>query len=373
MSYISTTLPKYLAKNGIEVHLITTNLAPYFQRGSAKDIFGENFDFGNPNQIENGYHVHTLNAIRVLGLVIPLGFYKKLFEISPNYVSFFSAIGFPQLVACIFKYFLRYKLTIGNHTGLTALSFYPRQSVLRDGIKLLLGKFINLFSDFCIVPTNDCAHVASTNFSVSKRKIIKLPLPVDTEIFNPSDDEGILKIRNNLLSKVGINLNDFVILFSGKFSSTRDLSIFNKASKQLRAHGFPVSVILIGHGEGIKNIDDTKHIKILPFMPLDKLANFFRISDLGVWLEETTSFLDAVCCGLPLLLSSQVQDTSHLKNYSITYASNNSDDFILKLKNIIEDKELQLSIRKYALENSHKDFSGTNYAVKYLDIIQSKI
>ena len=71
MGYANNTLCKYLARLGHEVHLVTSDLMPYFQLGSAAATYGQAFAERNKarigSEVIEGFTVHTVPNVPRLG------------------------------------------------------------------------------------------------------------------------------------------------------------------------------------------------------------------------------------------------------------------------------------------------------------------
>src|SRR5437764_6475091 len=125
MGYLENTLTKYLARLGVDVHLITMDLLPYYQRDDFRDTFASftTIEELQPGSVEeyDGYTLHVVGHQRLLGYMRMEGLWTKLASLKPDVVQTMVAIGWIPLDAALAKPFLRYTLFTGSHT--TASTF----------------------------------------------------------------------------------------------------------------------------------------------------------------------------------------------------------------------------------------------------------
>src|SRR6202012_2591515 len=120
MGYLENVLPRYLSRLGADVHIVTTELQPYYYVEDVRKIY-EDFNGGSsalkPGTIErlDGFTLHVLEHRKMFGYVRMLGLRNKLQEISPDIVQTEAAVGWLPLDAAMFKLQLGYKLFTGSH------------------------------------------------------------------------------------------------------------------------------------------------------------------------------------------------------------------------------------------------------------------
>ena len=75
-----------------------------------------------------------------------------------------------------------------------------------------------------------------------------------------------------------------------------------------------------------------------PFVAPAELASFYRGADIGIWpLQESTSQLDAMACGVPLVVNDTVEDPVRLGDVGLTFRKNDVEHLasrILKLEDL---------------------------------------
>src|SRR2546427_402818 len=121
MGYLENFLPKYLVRLGIDVHVVTMGLPPYYQMKEKEfaQTYGSFADAKDliPGMVEvyQGFRLHVLPHGKVLGYMRMSGLRKKLGSIRPDVVQTTAAIGWIPLQAALAKPFLGFKLFTGNH------------------------------------------------------------------------------------------------------------------------------------------------------------------------------------------------------------------------------------------------------------------
>jgi len=196
MGYLQNTLPKYLARLGVDVHVITMNLPPYYQINSLNQTYAKfaGADELVPGSVEahDGYTLHVLGHKRVFGYMRMVGLSAKLRSLQPDIVQTSSSIGWIAQDAALGKVLLGYKLFTGSHTHASVFPLanrhLPRLSPTRlrcIATRTIPGFIVSLASEKCYVTASDCGDVAARFFGVQEDKIAISALGVDTDIFQP--------------------------------------------------------------------------------------------------------------------------------------------------------------------------------------------
>ena len=196
MGYIQNALPKFLARLGADVHVLTEDLPPNFQLENFQRVYGA-FHTGSdliPGTVQSidGFTLHVLGHEKLLGYMRMKDMHATLREIQPDIVQAHTAIGWIPLDAAMGKTVMGYKLFTGSHT--TASVFPPAQApngswtverarvLVRRGLH---GRIVSWATEKCYGATVDCADVAVRFFGVQPHKMELCPLGVDTDYFQP--------------------------------------------------------------------------------------------------------------------------------------------------------------------------------------------
>lgn len=346
MGYMGNMLPRYMARLGADVHLITTDLSPYHQMADFKETYS-NFSMSlDARTVEHydGYSLHVLPHERVLGYMRMVGMRKKLASIRPDIVYSFPAIGWIPLDAALAKLQLGYKLFTGSHTTASVFPLAQRESILFDREyfgcilkRMIPGRLVSLLTEKCYGATKDCADVAVRFFGVQKSKIDICPLGVDTELFSPPATPADFLECQQTRQKLGFAAHEIVCIYTGRFTKDKNPLLLAEAIGRLIAEGHPYRGLFVGHGPQAELIKQLPGCVVIPFVPVEELPRYYWASDIGVWpTQESTSMLDATACGLPLIVNDTLIATERIEGNGLQYKLNDLDDLVCKLLSLYD-------------------------------------
>lgn len=380
MGYINNTLPKYLAREGAEVHVLTTDLSPYHQFGTADVMFGKEFAERNRNlpgtsEKIDGYTLHTLPHRKSFGYPRYLGLEETLRDLAPEVVCIFAAAGWIPLDCARLRRRIGYRLVIGSHMGTTMFnpprSWVSPMRIRTFALRTMPGWFIASQAEKCVVPTVDCGENVSAYFGIPSSMVEVMNLPVDTDYFYPETGpqrpaQAKASNRAALRQSMGVGENELLCIYSGKLSSAKNAAIIGEAVGTLRREGLPVRALFIGGGDQEALIRANPENIVLPFMPISDLGDYYRASDVGVWMNESISFLDAACTGLPLLLSDIVKDTLHVNEFTAIFPSDEPSSLAKEIRVLLDPTERGRR-SELASRLGNQRFSGQGYAQRRLE------
>lgn len=374
MGYLENTLPTYLSRLGVDVHVVTTGLKPYYYRTDSKQTYqgftGDSETLA-PGTIEHldGFTLHVLGHRKVLGYVRLLGLKKKLREIRPDIVQTGAAIGWLPLDAAMYKLQLGYKLFTGSHYTASVFPLANRQHHLWDPermrvimLRTLPGRAISQLASKCYAATVDCADVAARFFGVQKSKIEICPLGVDLEIFQPIRNEDDAQERGNLRLELGFADCEIVCVYTGRFSVDKNPLLLAKAVSRLRAMGEPYRGLFLGDGVQGDAIRQHSNCVVHSFIDFRKLPRFFRAADIGVWpTQESMSMLDAAACGLPIVVNDTLKAVERIEGNGLSYRLNDCDDLVRVLLSL-RSPERRSELGGCGAERVHRQFGWDSIA-----------
>jgi glycosyltransferase involved in cell wall biosynthesis len=317
MGYLSAVLPKYLAREGAEVHVVALDVPPYHRapdfRGQVPEfVAAQALPAGTRRDID-GVRVHIL-AHRWIGrFCYAKALRRCLSAIRPDVVYSLGAIGPLPLQAALLAPELRYKLFTGNHTS---AEMFPlaraEQPALRDraevfATRFVPGRLISLATERCYCRTAGCGEIARRYFGVQASKICVVPLGVDTELFFAAHDQAARVRRGRLRRELGFGDSEIVCINTGRMVAHKNLQLLTAAIAELRAAGMPFAGLFLGDGPERARVAGKPGCVVRDFIPLRALPEYFRAADIAVWpAGESTSMLDAAACGLPLVVSERI-------------------------------------------------------------------
>jgi glycosyltransferase involved in cell wall biosynthesis len=351
MGYLQNLLPKYLARLGADVHVITEDLSPYYQMPEFGEIYG---DFPGAAALRagtvestDGYTLHVLGHRRICGYMRMRGLHRKLRQIRPDIVQTMCAIGWIPLDAALGQLVLGYRLFTGSHT---AASCYPpaRRKQPRAGrvcdfvTRYLPGRVVSWRSSKCYAVTSDCGEIASRFFGVQPAKVEVMHLGVDAEVFHPAATAVEQAQRSILRRSMGFAADEIVSIYTGKMSAEKNPLLLAEAVERLRAAGRPHRALFVGAGEQTCRLRSLPCCTVLPFMPFQDLARYYRACDIAVWpTNESISMLDAAASGLPLIVSDGIAYREHVEGNGLVYRIGEAGDLVRCLLALEDSKYRQ--------------------------------
>jgi len=139
------------------------------------------------------------------------------------------------------------------------------------------------------------------------KRLIHLPLGVDTAVYHPNHGKDRMAIRR----KLGLPTDRPMLLYVGRFSPDKDTALLLRSWLQIgQMHKEPWFGVMIGDGQMTDAVEKfTRHfpqVRRIPFVhqPLD-LADWYQAADLlvhpGRWETFGLVLLEAQGCGLPVV------------------------------------------------------------------------
>lgn len=302
-----------------------------------------------------------------------VGLQSKLRSLKPDIVQCFPAIGWIPLDAAINKLIYGYKLFTGNHntssTFLLAKKKKPvwsRERLKCFATRTIPGRLTSLLTQKCYAVTTDCAEIAWRFYGVQQKKVEMMHLGVDMDFFFPANSESSLQARSTLRQKLGFAEQDIVCTYTGKLTETKNPLLLAKAIDRLQSMGEPFRGLFIGEGTEKKALGKHPNSVVLDFTPFNKLGNYYRAADIGVWpTNESTSTLDVAACGLPLIVSDGIAYREHVEGNGRVYKMNDLDDLVQNLFSL-RDKNERKRLGSVGAEKMARSFSWESIAKRRL-------
>jgi glycosyltransferase involved in cell wall biosynthesis len=379
MGYLENFLPKYLVRLGMEVHVVTMNLPPYYQMEEKefKETYGGFADSGDliPGTVEThqGFRLHVLGHKKVLGRMQMSGLRKKLTSMRPDIVQTTTAIGWIPLQAALAQPFFGYKLFTGNHYHASVFPLAHKQlspwsgELLRCRLgRTLPGWLVSMFTEKCYAIAPDCADVATGFFGVPKGKISVCPLGVDTELFSTVSTEQDEQNRLSLRRRLGFSDSEIVCIYTGRFTEGKNPLLLAKAVAQLASAGYPFRGLFVGNGIQVEAIQSCAGCTTHAFVPVQELGDFYRASEIGVWpTQESLSMMDAAACGLPIVANNTMTASERLDGNGAAYKLNELGDLVRVLLEL-RDPETRKRMGAIGARKMAHDFSWESIAGRRL-------
>ena len=346
MGYSDSFLPPAVAALGHEVHLVASNVRPYFTSEMYREVYEPHF--GPPivpcgvTRQSNGVSVHRLPHAWYRGMLRIRGLYRKLAELRPDVVQTFGLNVCVNHEAALYKPLLGYRLFCEARVHRSVFAYANSSAPLRTHLywrlrKYVLGRFVSLMTTRCHPISADCAEIAVRFFGMSPHKIEVAPLGTDTNLFRPPQTRAEHDARCTLRQQLGFRDNEIVCIYTGRLTRDKGPLVLAHAVVRLVAEGAPFRGLFVGHGPpGIaERIRQSPGCVVRPFVPAAELAPLYQAADLAVWpKQESTSQIDAAASGLPLILSHNVRVTERIEGNGLTYSEGDSDDLADKIRGL---------------------------------------
>ena len=102
--------------------------------------------------------------------------------------------------------------------------------------------------------------------------------------------------------------------------------------------------LFVGNGTELEVDEINKHkgCFVHPFVPVNDLRKFYWIANIGVWpAQESTSQLDAIACGLPIIVSSNVKVSERVDGNGLLYRDGDEINLEEKIYQMYLNEDIQ--------------------------------
>lgn len=326
MGYAENFLPKALGRLGHEVHLLTSDLQVYATSPDYDRIYRAKL---GERRVPVGQVAADHFSLRRLpscegrfGIDIP-DLSSALVELAPDIVYCFE-VNCPTTVQVAR---LRPRLGFGFfcESRLHASIFRPpvgpwaRSKWALANWRLGTADVATQVDRFYPLG-RDVQSIITTYLAVPEARCTLSSLAVETDLFSPSSDRTAAQ---QWRTDMGFQGTDLVCVYTGRFTADKGPLLLAQAINALQAQGHRhVRGLFVGQGEPdyCAEIAACAGCVVHPFVAPQELANIYHASDIGVWpLQESTSQLDAMACGLPIIVNDGIEDPVRLGKGTLTY------------------------------------------------------
>ena len=376
MGYLENLLPKYLARCGAEVHVVASSLPSPHHQTAAAEASREAEPGLTPGSVTaiDGFHLHILQHSTTFGYVRLLGLSRKLKDLNPDIVQNMTPIGWIAAASAWNRLRLGYRLFSGCHYHASvfplaqrALPFFHPARFKCHLQRALPGRIASCLTEKYYAISPDCAEVAARFFGVPRNKLELCPLGVDTEIFYPVSSVAEHGERVALRERLGFNGSEIVCVYSGRFGHDKNPLLLASAVARLASSKEPFRGLFIGNGPQAPEIAASPGCITQPFASMNQLAAYYRAADIGVWpAEESTSMLDSLACGLPLIANHTMHAPERLQGTGTEYRLGDVDDLVTKLRSLSRP-ETREQLGREAARRMREDFSWNRIAARRIE------
>ena len=301
-AYQENLLPLGQFELGHDVHILTSKNEPDFGFNSqtrTKPV--GTFDCNGVSVTRLNHYFEIINRAPFLK-----GLLRKIYQEKPD-ILFVHDVGPSLLVGMIYKLF---NPKIILHIDCHSTSDNARNSRIGPVYHFLFRIFFLLFSKkidriFAIAP--ETIDFMTKHYRLKKENITLLPLP--------GDSSGLLQkesIKKRVFDELYMPKETRIVLHSGKLPGDKETLCVLKSFSQIKNDN--LRLVLAGSvDESFRNVLDQyissdSRIIELGWVSAAALRDIMLASDLLVQPGSlSNSFIDAICCGLPIVLDDTPQ------------------------------------------------------------------
>ena len=227
---------------------------------------------------------------------------------------------------------------------------------------------INNTTQVCFAISEDTYRVAWRRLGVPRSKLVIEPLGVDIDLFHPPYPES-LEDRERQRCALGVRPDEVLCIYTGRLSEDKAPHLLAEAVASMRQAGASIRALFVGAGgtdytDRLRNADGCA---VAEFRPTSELASLYRASDIGVWpREESTSQLDAMASGLPIVISNRVQTEERIGAGAI-YEEGSAPSLAAALATL-QDPAQRAQLGSIARTRVESGLSWTSVAERRMDI-----
>jgi len=168
-------------------------------------------------------------------------------------------------------------------------------------IKFLIEDILDyplaIFPKRIFVCSKDITQYCKKYLFFSRNKIYQLPIPIDTSLFSPQNKFLIRK-------KLHLGLKQKIIIYVGRIEIAKGTDLILDIAKRNK----DITFLLVGQINDKKiKFDNPENVKILSYLPNNKLVEHYNASDLCLFPSKAESFgivpREAMACGIPTIVS----------------------------------------------------------------------
>jgi len=353
MGYIENMLPKWMARLGARVEVLT----------SVYNVYGTHENYASfegflgppkthPRVFEaDGYTVRRLPTAVINHYIYLKAFGSTLDEIKPDVVQVGAAAGLNTFQAALYAMRRCIPIFTACHQapflakpGTFDLRAAPVRGLLYRLTRTWPGALVAKASVCCYAPNDGCATAATRLYGVPRCKVKITGLASDTELFHPIESPEDELERTELRARFGFGASDLVCVYTGQLDDRKQPMLLARAVAGLRQQGLPFRALFIGGGPVAESLAATPGCMVLGWKKHCELPPFYRACDISVWPAlGSISMYDAAACGLPFVVPQHLTDRDIARGNSVVFRDNDLQDLQRALRELLQpDRRRQL-------------------------------
>jgi glycosyltransferase involved in cell wall biosynthesis len=379
MGYQENLLPTEQAKLGHQVEVITSDRLPAFKGyGShvGKLMGGRYVGSGEFRDGELVIHrLDTALEVKSGGWLLMSGVKSQLKDSCPDVVHSHGAFAPHTLETVLFSENLQYKLFVDDHSHSTN---FRTDTLAKKGYVEMTRAFYRFYGNRvrCWMPVTYASKaILESLLSISEDRSELLPLGADARRFRKSDE-----LRRRGRSRLGISGDEFLVLTSGKFDSSKDIHVLLAALGGLMHENPSLKLAMVGNGPDdyithlkslAKALGIAKRIIFVDFVPNSRLPELYNAADLGVWPgDPSITVIEALGTGLPIIVPSDDLGYKVVfdANAAVGFKRGDADALQSAIRSAIHDARLRSEVSMRAEMLVKDELSWERIALKSINV-----
>lgn len=341
----------------------------------------------NPDNLS--YNFEDDHIIRIPG--IPTGIYdyrlsgiypikaaSKVKQLNLDIIHSHTEFGI-GLFARIMAKQLDIPLVHTYHTMYEDYVYYITKGYFDKSSKKLVEHLVKFYCDKTttelIVPTKKTYDLFKEKYKYD-RNVHIIPTGIDIEKFY-KEKINADKV-NKLKEKIGINKDDFVILFVGRVASEKSIDFLIKNHVDLVKKNKKVKLIIVGSGPDLENLEKLSNklnmgnnIIFTGKVPWNEVALYYNMATVFTTASHTETqgltVIEAMAASLPVIaLNDEAFNTTVIHGLN-GYVFNNKKEYCKYMEKFMNDQNLCIKMGNQARINSNQ-YSSRYYAERVLDV-----
>ncbi len=225
----------------------------------------------------------------------------------------------------------------------------------------IVGRVALGLSNQVIVPDKIVQEILEKRFPSFASKIKRIPLGVDTTLFQPLTFAEKQQLRNEL----GFD-NRPKILFVGNFGPRKRIPLLIQA--------LPSEYDLILCGEGTPPPNLPPNVRVYPPQPHSQLAKLYQAADLFVVPSSVETFsivtYEAMACGLPVIMTTDLEHLTVKESGLVTFVAPNVEDLRQAICKIMEDVEKRIWLGEASVQWIKQNYTWDIVVMRHIEEYQ---
>lgn len=384
LGYQINYIGKWQARLGHDVHIVTSvakwpNL-PQLNAGY-RSVDNRRLCTPGSHTDDDGVRIHRLPmVVEYRAFCMMKGLAGMLANLKPDVVHVHSLLYNPAVwTAAMLKDQTGYRLVVDSHVA--DYNSSVTNSLAKRVYFVLVDKpWIRYVVDKtdALVAIGPAERVMLSRLTgIPEGSIPIIPLGSDTQLFSP-DVVG----RDMIRAQLGLSDSDVLAVKVGKINEGSDLETAFEAIAKANASGVRLFYMLIGGStpEYVTSLEQEAEVlgirdKLLFIKPQKRpdLPRWLAAADIGLWPGgPSVSAIDAICCGLPVILSSDAaagSDEGDLARWGngLVVTRGNVDLLADALVTLGHEGSLREEMKKAAI-NARTELDWQFHARRFLDM-----